>query len=191
MRTTALGLGLAAVLLVGCQAEGEPAAGDEPATPRALAWLAAEHLGEPSGASAERDAAEEFGQGGIGTELDYGHQVVLAVGQDLPRRLLACGAAAVERVDGCEVTDAGTLMWELEEPEEDPGVLYVIVAKEDSEVLMFSSGPKLTGDPRDLDLPVSVDDLFDLAHDPRVDVTTTQEALEEGGDIDYWKGPDS
>jgi len=30
----------------------------------------------------------------------------------------------------------------------------------------------------------------ELANDPRVDVTTTQEAVAEGRDMDYWEGPD-
>ena len=48
----------------------------------------------------------------------------------------------------------------------------------------------LTVDPRDLDLPVSVEDRFELAEDPRVDGTTTQEAVDGDRDLDYRVGPD-
>jgi len=184
---TALGLGLVAVLLTGCQGEE---AGDVPTTPRALAWLAADLLGEPSRATKDRDAAEEFGSAGIGTELGYGQQVVLSVGNDLPESLYDCDGADTDRMDGCEETEDGVLMWEDLEPEEDPGVVYVVVPKGDSAVLMFGSGPDITGDPRDLDLPVSVAEMFEIANDPRVDVTTTQEAVDGGRDLDFWGEPD-
>ncbi|MEO5851686.1 MAG: hypothetical protein ABIQ15_04155 [Nocardioides sp.] len=180
---TALGLGLVAILLTGCQ--GEETA-DVRTTRKALAWLTADHLGEPSRATTDHDAAEEFDRDGIGTELGYGQQVVLAVGNDLPEALYDCDGADTERMDGCEKTEYGVLMWQDLEPEEDPGVVYVVVPKGDSAVLMFGSGPDITGDPRDLDLPVSVAEMFEIANDPRVDVTTTQEAVDGGRAIDFW-----
>lgn len=153
-----LGIGLVAALLCACQAD-EPSAGAVPTTPRALAWLAAEYLGDPASATRDQDAAEEFG----------------------------CDGQAGRDLDGCGETEDGVIMWQLEEPEEDPGVTYVVVPRGDSEVLMFTSGPSITGDPRDLDLPVSVATMFELALDPRVDVTTTQEAVDGGRDLDFWE----
>ena len=81
-------------------------------------------------------------------------------------------------------------MWEAETPEEDPGVVYLVVPKTRGVVLMFSSGPSITGDPRELDLAIDVADMLALATDRRVDVTTTDEAVDGGRDLDYWEGPD-
>jgi hypothetical protein len=44
-------------------------------------------------------------------------------------------------------------------PEEDPGYV-VVVDKGDATVAVRNAGPDITGDPRDLDLPISVDDRF-------------------------------
>lgn len=78
----------------------------------------------------------------------------------------------------------GVLLWE---DEEDPGVFYVIAEKGESAALLFYAGPRITGDPRELDLPIPVETLFDIATDPRVDVTTSQEALEAGDELSSWR----
>jgi hypothetical protein len=70
-------------------------------------------------------------------------------------------------------------------PEEDPGYV-VVVDKGDATVAVRNAGPDITGDPRDLDLPISVDDRFAIAHDARVDVTTSRAAVDAGEDLDYW-----
>ena len=51
---------------------------------------------------------------------------------------------------------------------------------------MRYSGPAITGDPRDIDLPVPVDTLVVIVTDPRVAPTTSQAAVDSGTDIDYW-----
>ena len=43
------------------------------------------------------------------------------------------------------------------------------------------------GDPRDLDLPIPVDHLLAIATDPRVDLTTSQAALDAGAGLDFWR----
>ncbi|MFC4787251.1 hypothetical protein ACT8ZV_22430 [Nocardioides sp. MAHUQ-72] len=59
-------------------------------------------------------------------------------------------------------------MWqEEEEPEEDPGVIYVVLEVDDQTVAVEESGNVLmTDDPRDLDLRVSVDELLCWARGP-------------------------
>lgn len=96
---------------------------------------------------------------------------------------LDCDSEANARNDGCVTTDDGLLLWQEEAPEEDPGILTVVVEKGDRAVLVGYAGPTLTGDPRDLDMPISVDDLFAIAHDARTDVTTSAEAVEAGRDL--------
>ncbi|WP_345262935.1 hypothetical protein [Nocardioides nanhaiensis] len=200
MRRTLLPIACLVLALVGCGAEtgdqaGEPVGGDVPTTPRALAAVAAEYTGTPSSADREADAAEEFARGGVGAELRFGSDgeydgdaLTVAVGQGLDPSLTDCESTTNEYLAGCVETDLGVLLWEAEAPEEDPGVVYVAVEKGDTSVLLFYSGPAITGDPRELDLPISVESLFDIASDPRVDVTTSQAAIEAGSDLSFWRG---
>ncbi len=167
----------------------------EPTTAAALAYVAAQHAGTPASAVRERDAAEEFASGGVGTELRYGSDgeydgdtLVVAVGKGLDPALNDCDAAS-QSLSGCVRTGRGVLMWENEAPEEDPGVVYVLVDKGDTAALVFYAGPSITGDPRELDMPISTDILFAIANDPRVDVTTSAEAVDAGTGLSYWRSP--
>jgi len=166
--------------------------GREPTTAAALAYVAAQHAGTPASATRERDAAEEFTTGGVGAELRYGSDgeydgdmLVVAVGEGLDEGLTDCDAES-QWLAGCVRTDLGVLMWEGEAPEEDPGVVYVVVDKGDTSALLFYAGPSITGDPRDLNLPISTDILFAIANDPRVDLTTSAEAVHAGASLSYW-----
>ena len=168
--------------------------GQERTTARALAFVAAEHAGTPASAVRESDGAEEFKSKGVGTELRYdsdgeydGDMLVVAVGHSLAPELSDCDDRATDYLAGCVETEQGTLMWEDQEPEEDPGVVYVIVDKVDSSALLFYTGPEIAGDPRDSDLPISVETLFDIAGDPRVDVTTSAEAVDAGAGLSFWR----
>lgn len=198
-RTPALLL-LATAFLLGCGERSEvpdtsaPEGGDVPTTARSLAHVAALHAGEPDSASSEDDASEEFAERGIGAELRYGSTgeydgdvLVVAVGKGLDPALLDCDSGQNEYLDGCAVTEQGTLMWEAVAPEEDPGVVYVAVDKGDAAALLFYAGPAITDDPRELDLPISTDDLFAIANDPRVDLTTSQDAVDAGAALPYWQ----
>lgn len=193
---------LLTVVLSGCGNEPqasptEPRAGGlEPTTPQALAYVAAEHAGPPASAVRESDGAEEFQEGGVGTELRYGSDgeydgdmLVVAAGKGLDPALVGCETEEAQSLAGCVSTDQGTLMWEAEAPEEDPGVVYVLVDKGESAALVFYAGPPITDDPRELDMPISTEVLFAIANDPRVDVTTSVEAVQAGADLSYWKGP--
>jgi len=189
-------------VLVGCgTATGEPSStesgtvegGDEPTTPAALAWVAAEHLGDPDSASAEDDIAEELGNGALGAELRFGSDgeydgdlLVVAVGTAASEELV-CTPGRRDWVE-CVETARGTVLWEDETPEEDPGNVLVTVTKGEVTVLVFQAGPAITDDPRELDLPISVEDMFAIAEDPRVDLTTSREAVEAGADATYWQG---
>ncbi len=70
-------------------------------------------------------------------------------------------------------------------PGEHPGVVYVFVSRGRTDVLLFSSGPAITGRPRQLDLPVPVDDMLAIAADPRVEVTTSEAAVEAGRNLAF------
>ena len=168
----------------------------EPTTAQALAYVAAQHAGTPASAVRERDAAEEFTSGGVGTELHFGSNgeydgdmLMVAVGKGLEPDLIDCDAEMSHSLAGCVKTGEGTLMWEDEAPEEDPGVVYVLVDKGETSALVFYAGPSITGDPRELEMPISTDILFAIANDPRVDVTTPAEIVDAGADLSYWETP--
>lgn len=167
-------------------------AGDVPTTARALAAIAAEYAGEPSHASRTEDG--ELGAGSVATELRYGSDgeydgdmLLVAVATDLDPTFRTCTEEVAGR-GGCEeVGDGATLIWEDMAPEEDPGVVYLALPKEDATVLVVLAGPDITADPRELDLAISVDDMLAIAEDPRVDLTTTQEAIDAGLALVSWR----
>lgn len=191
--TTPTAVVVALLLLGGCGTGGDAGGravdpGERvPTTERALAWLAAEHLGEPTSASRDTDVSDELDGIGAGVVVD-GHAVVVAVGDTLPPGLRGCGEDADAT---CAEIDDGVLVWDEAVAESDPGNVVVVVEKQGSVVAVVQSGPEeITGDPRDLDLAITVEDMAALARDPRVDLTTTQEAVDGGEAIDYWGRPD-
>lgn len=198
MRMTLARAVLAALTLASCATDPAPADEDRrvPVTDRALAAVVDEHLdGTPSSASTATDI-EELGDTAVGADLRFaatdehaGTELTVAVGADLDPKLLrdftACGAGT----DGCAQVDGGTLLWEEEEPEEDPGVVYLLITKGDTTVLLFQSSEPITGDPRELDLQISVQDMLDIAQDPRVDTITSSQAVAAGEQLAYWGGP--
>ena len=172
-----------------------PRGGDRPVTPRALAAVVADHIGAPSSARRGTDM-EELGEGLVAAvELRYpdpvdpqsdGHLLEVGVGSGFRKQVGDCTALEDQGVDGCAETRDGLVFWESATPEEDPGAVYVLVSKGDTDVALFSSGPPVTGDPRRLDLEISVADMVAIAADPRVDVTTSPEALDAGEKLSSW-----
>jgi hypothetical protein len=187
------------MLLVGCgetagvAPEASPSGGDEPVTARSLAWVAAEHTGAPSSAEESTDV-EELGRDAVGAELRFGSDgeydgdmLVVGVGSGVQKGLFDCDSPMNAELTGCVELEDGLLLWEGHAPEEDPGVVYVAVPKGDSQVVLFYAGPDITKDPRELDMPISVEDLFAIAHDDRVNLTTSQEAIDGGESLSFWK----
>ena len=167
------------------------ARGSEKTTPRALAALVAEHLGPPDSAGPERDLSEAVG--GIGASIRYGAEpgddgdlVGIAVGSRAVPELTDCGSSVNSGLTGCETTGEGIIAWETETPEQDPGVVFVMVVKGDTTAVVYQSGPPVTADPRTLDLEVSVAEMVAIAQDPRVDLTTTRAAVAAGRALEEW-----
>lgn len=184
-----------AVLLAGCapgdvaESGATPRGGDEPMTPRTLAGVVAEHTDRPTSGEPGRDL-EEAGKGLVAAvELRYGNGDALSVGvgKRLKNLLSGCDDPRRESLAGCAETEEGLLFWEGDVAESDPGVVYVQVSKGQTDVLIFYSGSMITADPRSLALPISVDSMFAIAADPRVAVTTSQEAVALGEDADFWR----
>ncbi len=184
--------------LTGCgddTSSSAAAVGDVPTTPRALAWLASERLGEPDVADGNSDL-EELGPDAVATLLRYGRtdtddgdSIGFGVVASVPKALVDCTSRDNDYLTGCREIAAGVvLQWQEQVPEEDPGTLNLIVTKDDVTVVMYQSSAPITGDPRRIDLPISVDAMVELAQDPRVGLTTTQEAVDAGEDLDSWSG---
>ncbi len=175
------------VLLVGCGGGDDPVVGDEPITPAAIAAIAQEHVDlEPSEIAQWDVFTRELGEESPSARLEYADvslAVVVAPTSDSP---LVCAVPTFfdecvdESVDGHDVTIA----WQDLEPEEDPGVVYVIDRREGEDVAVQVIGASITDDPRDLDLGVPLADLAALVTDPRLSLTTSREVVELGDSVD-------
>lgn len=187
------------MLLAGCGEAGGSArapatGGDEPTTPASLAYVAAQYVGEPDSADAGSSLGGAFRRAPLEVELrfgstgeDDGDAVQVAVGRGFDERLRSC-ARLRGRASGCEDLPDGFWYWEEEVPEEDPGGVFVLQRKGPVAAVVAYYGPAIKGDPREQELPVEVETLLDLAADPRVDLTTTREAVEAGAKTPYWRG---
>ena len=186
------------VLLAGCGeqrgTQDRPSGGDEPTTPASLAYVAAQHVGEPDSADVGSNMADAFRHAPLEVELVFGSTgeydgdaVQVVVGRGFDKRFRGC-ARLGNRVSGCEDLPDGFWYWGEEEPEEDPGAVIVVQRKGPVTVAVAYYGPTIKGDPRDQELPIDVGTLIELAADPRVDMTTTEEAVEGGASASYWRG---
>lgn len=167
------------LLVAGCadaQTPGAqtPGADRVKTTPKALAALAVEHTDiEPTSVEGSMDE-------GISASIRFGeHDHLLAVSTseyDESAPAEPCGEA--DDRGTCKVInhDAGKVMlyWELEEPEEDPGIVVVGYRSSDSANAVVYAGDTIAGDPRDLDLSVSVEEMIAIVTDDRLGLTTTE-----------------
>lgn len=167
-----------------------PEGGQEPATPRSLAYAVSEHVDlDPSRAGVDWAADDYRGlfphpRRAVAATIDFageGNIVTVGVSPQRPKRAPYC------RGGHCADLGGGvTLTWAELAPEEDPGYVVVIAELDHHSVVVRYYGADITGDPRDLELPVPVDTLVDIATDPRLAPTTSQEAIEGGEELDYW-----
>lgn len=196
MITRVVLVGALAVLGAGCDDDpaSSGAAGDVPITASGLAYVAADHVGRPDTADVDDlDWFDAFADDAVAVDLRYhptrydpGDSVTVTLGRLRVPELLDCDATVGQYTQGCEETPDGTLRWNLYDPEEDPGGVFVLVPKSAGQtVLVTYHGPHLKKDPRTLDLPVPVDTVFDIANDPRIDVTTSERVEDNGIDLPY------
>ena len=175
------------LFLVGCGSDAVPVAGDEPITPEVIAAITQEHVDlEPRRIAANAVFAENLGVEAPAAWLEYPDvslTVTVAPTSDSP---LVCAVPTLfdhcveDSVDGHDVTVA----WQELEPEEDPGVVYVIDRRAGEDIAVKVSGASITDDPRTLDLGVPLSDLAALATDQRLSLTTSQAVVDLGGDLD-------
>ncbi|MEZ5097880.1 MAG: hypothetical protein R2731_18475, partial [Nocardioides sp.] len=81
-------------------------------------------------------------------------------------------------------TDSGPvrLAWQVEQPEEDPGYVYLLADRGGESHLVGWGGDLITGDPRALDLGVSVEQLLAILTDPGFGMETSPELVAAGED---------
>jgi hypothetical protein len=168
----------------------QPEGGDEPTTPRSLAYVVSEHVElEPTKAGVDW-AADNYRRlfphpkRAVAASTNFageGNIVVVGISPERKKDGPSCE-------DGfcADLGDGITLTWDELAPQEDPGLVVVIAELDTHTVVLRYSGPHITGDPRDLGLPISVDTLVDIVTDPRVAPTTSQEAIDSGEEINFW-----
>ncbi|KHL12159.1 hypothetical protein CLV56_1755 [Mumia flava] len=182
-----LAIGVVLVVVIGAD---EPEGGDSTATPRSLAYVVAEHVDlEPTRAGVDW-AADDYRRAfphpkrAVAASINFageGNIVTVGVSPEGPRQKPACDDGLCADLGG-----GVTVTWDELSPQEDPGLVVVVADLGTHTVLVKYSGPAITSDPRDLDLPIPTDTLVDIATDPRVAPTTSQEAVDAGDTLDYW-----
>ncbi len=96
-------------------------------------------------------------------------------------------------LDGCVDTAGpdGTrsiLLWQDREPEEDPGIIDVLSVRPEADVWAgYDQDVEVTGDPRDLDLPLPAEDLLAAVSDPSVGLVASPEQLQAGDALTVWQ----
>ncbi|MER7555898.1 hypothetical protein ABTZ46_03095 [Nocardioides sp. NPDC126508] len=190
-----VGVGLAS----GCSGKAVDAGGDPGRiTYRAVAAVALEHLPTETSSRAASYTSESSPPEQVSIDLRYGADgesdgdlVSVAVSA----RPLEGGECRSELGEHCvdlptDVKGAQMqLRWTDEAPEEDPGGVGVVLLREGGETATIGySGPAITGDPRELDLPIDVEKLVAVVEDPRLRFHASAETLALGEELDDWKG---
>ncbi|MEZ5194583.1 MAG: hypothetical protein R2734_20305 [Nocardioides sp.] len=87
-------------------------------------------------------------------------------------------------------TDSGPvrLAWQVEQPEEDPGYVYLLADRGGESHLVGWGGDLITGDPRALDLGVSVEQLLAILTDPGFRDGDLAQALVAAGEACLLRG---
>lgn len=196
MRSRALIGGVVlAVLLAGCGNLGASgsSASDGELTSRAVAAVMLDHL--PDGTT-RREATyvdETSPAGMVGADFRYGGDGesdgdLVRVTVDR-QTMTPCQDGKTSNDAPCAELDGGVLLsWDLEEPEEDPGIVLLRRQNDAGElVAVLLAGPIITEDPRKQELSPSVDELADLVRDPRLRLTPTAETLAAGEKVAKWK----
>ena len=199
MGRIAVGAAVAGALLVtsGCRSEPGPAVSETvPITPRTVAAIAVSHLGDDTSERGATWIDEESPPGWLGADLRY--RPAPGDDGDLLRVVVVPGAPEADPCALSECADLATdvegarllLRWDELVPEEDPGSVMVMLLRDDEYSFVQQSGPSITGDPRDLDLPESVEGLVAVVEDPRLRLQTTPDAVAAGRDLADWEGED-
>ncbi|WP_426244058.1 hypothetical protein [Nocardioides sp. LHG3406-4] len=163
-----------------------------PITQRAIAAVALEHLPTDTTSRSAMYTHQRNPDGLLGADLRYhgdgesdGDLVRVSVG---PRHDAACSEYSHCVSLASPPGTTTTLVWKTEEPEEDPGIYYVLFRHDDEQVLAYAAGPVIRRDPRLQQLEIPVDLLVAVAQDPRLRLLTTQAVVDAGAALPEWEG---
>jgi hypothetical protein len=165
-----------------------------PITQRAIAAVTLEHAPAETTHRQATWTDPRYRGGGLGADLRY-HGDGESDG-DLLRVFVTPSAGPARPCQGrhprcvSRNVDGGrlTLSWVLEEPEEDPGYVDVLMQRGDEMVEVIWAGDVIRRDPRDQHLFIPVGTLEDIAQDPRIGMTTTQAVVDAGAALPAWNG---
>ncbi|WP_143033797.1 hypothetical protein [Nocardioides sp. YR527] len=148
--------------------------GNQPATPEAIAAITLQRV--PVEPETFEGGDLYFERDEVGTVLLWGadHSLEVKAGpvdDDLLSTWCRDGMSGCVEVKAA--TGTATVAWDLATDDGTPGQLMVSYASGGEERRAAYVGEKITGDPRKLDLEVSVDDLVALVTDPRLGTKTT------------------
>jgi hypothetical protein len=177
-------------------AASTPAADTDPVpiTERAIAAIMLKYLPQNTTTRTAVYINERNQKGTIGALLRYGgdgesdgrpFEVTLAPGKYTYRKPGITSAKLDTSVPGAALF----LQWEKVKPEEDPGYVRVVLQRKDEFATLFLSGPKITADPRTLDLPLTIKQMVTLIEDPQLRLKTTPAAIEAGRSLEGWESP--
>ncbi|WP_143033895.1 hypothetical protein [Nocardioides sp. YR527] len=198
-KAAVVGVVVAVGLVSGCSGEAVDAGGAPGAiTHRAVAAVALEHLPTDTSSRAASYTDESTPPEQVSVDLRYGADgeydgdlVSVAVSAQRPEDDACRSELGQHCVDlPTDVKSAEMqLRWTEEEPEEDPGGVGVVLVREGGETASIGySGPTITGDPRKLEMPISVEKLVAVVEDPRLRYQATSSTLALGEELDDWKG---
>lgn len=188
-------------LLVGCGTEQAspahmlPDEGDRvPITQRAIGAIALTHLDDDTSDRRGMYTDRRHPKGLVGADLRY--RAGPGEDGDLLRVAVAPGEPEVDpcEFNQCVELETGVegatllLRWQEEAPEADPGVVSVLLQRDGEYAYVYQAGPTITGDPRDLDLTVGIDQMTDVVEDPWLRLGTSPEVVEAGEQLEDWEG---
>ena len=163
---------LAGIVFVSVPACGKPLSGDSALSAHRIAEVVTDHL-ERTPVKVDRweVMTRELGVEAPGAQLRFAHDDFLAVAV-APTTDSALVCARPTFFDQCvSLVHDGTkliLGWQEFEPEEDPGVVYVINRRDSEDVVADYSGTLIKGDPRKQRLGISIEEMADIVTDDRL-----------------------
>ena len=159
-------------LLAGCGGSDDAEVTPVELTPEGIAGVVADHVDrEPRRVEAWDVMTRELEVDAPGAMLVYSRglslRVAVAPTTDSP---LVCGDQSF--FDECVTLEHDgrdlVLAWQELEPEEDPGIVYVIDRRDGEDVIADYSGISIEGDPRDLDLGITLEEMAEVVTDQRL-----------------------
>ncbi|QIK65653.1 hypothetical protein G7072_04250 [Nocardioides sp. HDW12B] len=197
MRSRAALVAVAALALAGCSGGGDGGdtvdavdpRGSTPITARAVAAVALDHLPDDTGARRATYVDETDPAGYVAADLWYadgdGDADLVQVSITPDGRMPSCRATVSPE---CADLGGGVRLGWSEATVEDPGGWSVWTERDGATVRARSAGPPLDGDPREVELPLTVDDLVAVVADERLRPLVSEEVVAAGDDLDDWEG---